>query len=233
MAFIRITNDDHVTLVDSEVFNLSLSQKGSLSIGFVPEYGPSMTIIYTAKSELPPILALSCQTHHVSLLSTKKNGNTYTYTVIAIDTNGSQDIVKGKYFIFDSREPTTTGVGHLIIRNSEGIVTFDSDVEYLSVHSINEFAAYQNNSESDDIVYQLPPERVFAAVTNKISYFYSERYSAGELDMNWYYDGIKLSSGILSRRVSLFYSSSYQSGGGNFDRNGSDSEYMIVDVTGL
>lgn len=72
MAFIRITNDDRVTLIDSEVFNLTLADTGDLSFIWTSDEGWHASISYTAKSELPPIIALSSSTHHVSLLSTKK-----------------------------------------------------------------------------------------------------------------------------------------------------------------
>lgn len=235
MAFIRVTNDDRVTLIDSEVFNLYLVQKGVLSVQWDGEIGWIALITYTAKSDLPPVLAVSCSTHHASLLSVKKTNNIYTYIVIFVDAWGNNSNFSGNYFIFDAGELTKTGTGLLLIRNKDGYVTFDSDKKYLRVYSVQNYPAYQYDSFGrlpSDIVVSTPIEKKLAVVTNKISYCYTSRVNGGELDLTWYYDGIKISVDKISRHVDMYQSLNYESGGANATRNSSDSQYMIVDVTG-
>ncbi|WP_233956017.1 hypothetical protein [Pectobacterium versatile] len=236
MAFIRITNDDRVTLIDSEVFNLTLADTGDLSFIWTSDEGWHASISYTAKSELPPIIALSSSTHHVSLLSTKKIGSKYTYTIIAIDTADNK-LTLGKYFIFDSGELTTEGTGNLIIRNKDGYVTFDSDKKYLTVHSLQTFPSFNYRDWRDpfpsNVIIETPLERKYAAVVNKIGYLYVEQSTSGEVDLTWYYDGIRVSPGSISRSFDMFDSRNYNTMGANFTRNSTDSQYMIVDVTGF
>ncbi|RLM26497.1 hypothetical protein BIY29_05410 [Brenneria alni] len=235
MAFIRVTNDDGVTLIDSEVFNLYLAQKGTLSAQWDVEVGWIALITYSAKSDLPPVLAVSCSTHHASLLSVKKINNIYTYIVIFVDASGDNPNFSGNYFIFDAGELTKTGTGLLIIRNKDGYVTFDSDKKYLRVHSIQNYPTYQHDEFGRlpaDVVIDTDMNKKLAVVTNKISYCYTSRVNGGELDLTWYYDGIKVSADKISRHVDMYQSLNYISGGANATRNSSDSQYMIVDVTG-
>ncbi|KGA34231.1 hypothetical protein EXT51_03190 [Pectobacterium carotovorum subsp. carotovorum] len=237
MAFIRITNDDRVTLIDSEVFNLTLSEKGGLSFVWTSDDGWHASIVYTAKSELPPLIALSCSTHHISLLSTKKTGNVYTFVIIAIGALGQNPNFSANYFIFDSGELTIEGTGNLIIRNKDGYVTFDSDKKYLTVHSLQTFPSFNYRDWRDpfpsNVIIETPLERKYATVVNKIGYLYVEQSTSGEVDLTWYYDGIRVSPGSISRSFDMFDSRNYNTMGANFTRNSTDSQYMIVDVTGF
>ncbi|WP_406627809.1 hypothetical protein [Pectobacterium carotovorum] len=237
MAFIRITNDDRVTLIDSEVFNLTLAGKGKLPFFWTPDGGWHASISYSATSDLPPIIALSCSTHHISLLSTKKTNDSYTFIIIAIDASGDNPNIFGDYFIFDAGGLTKEGTGNLIIRNKDGYVTFDSDKQYLTVHSLQDFSSFNYNDWRDpfppDVIIETPLERKYAAVVNKIGYLYVEQSTSGEVDLTWYYDGIRVSPGSISRSFDMFDSRNYNTMGANFTRNSTDSQYMIVDVTGF
>ncbi|WP_145916175.1 MULTISPECIES: hypothetical protein [Dickeya] len=238
MAFVRVVNDSGITLIDSEVFNLYLSQKGQLTMNWDVNIGDCMVITYNAKSNLPPLLAISCSSHHASLLSVKKNGNVYTYTIIYVDSSSVNSAVIGDYYIFDVGILTRSGTGGLIIRNKDGYVTFDSDNQYLRVHSVESYAPSGWDELSGpvgaDSVRGLPMGRRFAAVTNKVGYVYTERINGGEVMSTWYYDGVRIASigGNMSRHMELYQQSLYESGGANQTRNSSDSQYMIVDVTG-
>ncbi|NKI76290.1 hypothetical protein Dpoa2040_003633 [Dickeya sp. CFBP 2040] len=240
MAFIRVVNDSGVTLIDSEVFNLYLSQKGQLTMNWDVNIGDCMVITYNAKSNLPPLLAISCSSHHASLLSVKKDGNTYTYTIIYVDSSTVNSAVAGNYYIFDAGELTKVGVGELIIRNKDGYVTFDSHNKYLRIHSVENYPRLEWNEwfisgpVDGDLVKELPIGRRFAAVTNKVGYIYAERVNGGEVMSNWYYDGVRIASigGNVSRHMELYQQSLYESSGANFTQNSSDSQHMIVDVTG-
>ncbi|KHN49591.1 hypothetical protein [Pectobacterium fontis] len=237
MAFIRITNDDRVTLIDSEVFNLTLAEKGDLSFEWAPDEGWHASVSYTAKSDLPPLIALSGSTHYISLLSTKKTNNTYTFTIIAIDALGYDPSITGGYFIFDAGELTKEGTGNIIVRNKDGYVTFDSDKQYLTVHSLQSFPSFNYRTWldpfPDEVIVETPLERKYAVVVNKIGYLYVEQSTSGEVDLTWYYDGIRVSPGSISRKFDMFDSRNYNTMGANFTRNSTDSQYMIVDVTGF
>ncbi len=240
MAFIRITNDDGYTLLDSEVFNLTLARKGTIS-SLVWNYdlgGWGATITYTARSEIIPVLALSCSNHYLSVISTRRVGNTYTYVVIAIGALGNNPTFLGNYYLFDGGVFTTTGIGPLILRNAQGYVTYDSNEKYLTIQKMIDYPSYGNvnptleNQYPADIVNYMTAGREYAAVTNKISYLYTQTYN-GELDLYWLYDGIKISGNVVYRGVDMFASSNYESGGADLARNSTHSQYMIVDVTGF
>ncbi|MFJ5505796.1 hypothetical protein ACIPUO_16495 [Pectobacterium carotovorum] len=236
MAFIRVNNNDNVMLLDSEVFNLTLSKKGSLYFSY---NGESYKYVeYTAKSELPPLIAFSCKTKYASLISTKKIGNTYSFLIAIIGGWRVGETVDVDYYIFDAGEPTKEGTGNLILRNKDGYVTFDSDKKYLAVYSLNDypFFNYQDwrTPFPEEIVTPTEIGKKYAAIVNKVSYLYIWSGGGGETDEYIYYDGLKISNGAISRSLEMFDSRNYQTGGsGNFVSNSTNSQYMIVDVTGF
>ncbi len=240
MAFIRVTNDDGYTLLDSEVFNLTLAKKGELSsLSWNYDLGGwGATLSYNARSEIIPVLALSCSNHYLSVISTKRTGNTYTYVVIAIGTLGNSPAFWGNYYLFDGGTLTTTATGSLILRNAQGYVTYDSNEKYLMVEETIDYPSYGNINPTleteypSDVIHYLTAGREYAAVTDKISYLYTQTYN-GELDLYWLYDGIRISANVIYRGVDMLASFNYESGGANLVRNSTQSQYMIVDVTGF
>ncbi|MFP1868698.1 hypothetical protein [Lonsdalea quercina] len=242
MAFIRVVNDFGSVLIDDNYMNIRLASKGELSLTR-DDQGDHQDVSYTAThSSYPPLIALRCSSHRVTVVRTLRDGDTYTFRVgFMIGPDGtSPAIASGNFYIFDSAPTSIKRIGNLCLRNSTGNVVYDSGYDYLSVIEILSLPGF-DNSQQEEIIKNYDSDKQYAVVTVSQGFYwsfesqYEDVANYYETDITYMYSGVYFSGNIANFCGEVFQSQYFQtnSSQGSGRSTSGIGVYMVVDVTGL
>lgn len=226
---LQVFNNDYITVIDENFFNLCLLGKGSAVTSNNPNY--SYVDVTLACSQ--PTIAFKCVTGFAYVLTQKNNGNgTWTFRLGAATAN--QTIY---YWLFDIPPSASNSKSGMQVFNAAGALIFDANYPYLSP-----VAFYQDVDGSlfgGDVTLNGTPGRQYAVVQNysQLTQFVGEESPGGSGGGTNYNVAITAScarftndSSVILGMRQVYYaitgSFAYRGGGGT-------ASYLLIDVTNL
>ncbi|MGD9756435.1 MAG: hypothetical protein AB7U71_02805 [Comamonas sp.] len=237
MTRVAIRNPNRTVLIDDSYENLTLHAKGSQFIktpGLGETYVPYFTFSVPMIGGVPPAIAIRCESGDMGMhiLRSVISGNSLVVTVLwePVIPNGDNGTLY--WYAFYPANKTSLGKGALVLRNrSTGVITFDSDFNYLRV--VDVVSGVSEASKS------YPSGRRYAAIAMRVQYVvvtdnvYLEHVDA----WRWYADWEFMTSRWVNQNLNIRKVQMHQTeegipngGGGTWSQSG--YSFLIVDVTG-
>lgn len=136
MAFIEILNDANTVLIGDDYSNGCVARRGTITL--TPQEAASMIATSMMKFSLTlpgeafPILALGLNDIPITHLFTEISGSTLTWTIY-FDKNYAGRVLD--YYVFMIPSSIGSAGGILQMWNADGLLTFDSNLQYMRVTS--------------------------------------------------------------------------------------------------
>lgn len=227
MAFIEINNDENHVLIDDLYQNYEYKHKVAVTVALSSAGSEvSGTFTYQGHSLSAPVVATGLSQYKaVAIVMSRSATNLFTIKVVSHLQNISP--TTATIYIFDMPAPSYVGGGLVVVRDSEGRVTFDSSKKYMKVLDV--FSAVAGHS------VQKPPVGELALVYTSRRMGYRVTFVGGLIG---YTTTFELDLAVSSPSSITFISDySYQ---GNSSTNPgppasnvnyTPGHYMLIDVT--
>lgn len=161
MAFIEILNDANTVLIGDDYSNGCVARRGTITL--TPQETASMitTSMMRFSLALPggafPILALGLNDIPITHMFTEVSGSTFTWTLY-FDKNYAGRVLD--YYVFMIPSSVGSAGGILQMWNGDGLLTFDSNLQYMRVTAFLQLTTAVNETLAAGMV----DGRVYALV---------------------------------------------------------------------
>lgn len=223
----QLFNNDYISVIDDNFFNLCLAGKGSA----VTSNNPNYSYVDVTLACRQPTIAFKCTTGFAYILTQKNNGNgTWTFRFGASTAN--QTI---RYWLFDTPPPDSSSTSGMQVFNASRALVFDANYKYLSP-----VAFYQNTDGTligNDVTLNGTAGRQYAVVQNYMSMiqYVGEETPGGSGGGTIYNVSMEGSSARFASDSSLILGMRqiYYAVTGTiaFRGGGGTASYLLVDVT--
>lgn len=228
MAVIEINNDQNHVLIDDLFQNYEYRRKVAVTVS-LSSAGSEVSGVFTYQGHAlsAPVVATGLSQYKaVAVIMSRSASNLFTIKVISHLENISPKTVT--IYVFDMPAPSYAGTGLVVVRDSQGRVTFDSDKKYMRV--VNVFSAVAGNS------VQKPVTGEFALVYTSRRMGYRVTFVGGMIGYSTTFELDLAVSGSSSLTFVADYSyqanSSTNPGPPASNVNYTPGHYMLIDVTG-